>query len=99
MDDLEEAIRLARQAVDTTPGDHPNLAAYLSNLGTKLSHQYKRTGKIDNLEEAIQVAQQAVKVTPQDHPDLAGFLNNLGNKLESRYERAGNISAHGGHTK
>ena len=83
MEDLEEAIRVARQAVDVTPEDHPDLAGRLNNLGLKLQRRYERTGKMEDLEEAIRVARQAVDVTPEDHPDLAGRLNNLGNELES----------------
>lgn len=86
IEDLEEAIRVARQAVEITPEDHPDLAGRLNNLGTKLSRRYDRTRKMDDLEEAIQVARQAVKVTPEEHPDLAAWLNNLGTKLESRYK-------------
>ena len=59
MEDLEEAIRVARQAVDVTPKNHPNLAAMLNNLGTKLGRRYKRMGKIKDLKKAIQVTQQA----------------------------------------
>ena len=72
---------MARQAVDITPKDHPDLAARLNNLGNKPESRYKRTGKMEDPEESIQVARQAVDVTPEDHPDLAGRLNSLGNKL------------------
>jgi len=81
MEDLEEAIQVARQAVDVTPEDHPDLAERLNNLGNRLESRYERTGKVEDLEEAIRVARQAVDVTPKDHPDLAGRLNNLGTKL------------------
>ena len=89
IEDLENAIRVARQAVDVTPEDHPDLAAILNSLGVTLGRRYERTGKMEDLEEAIQVARQVVDVTPEDHPDLIGWLNNLGTKLESRYERMG----------
>ena len=75
MEDLEEAIRVARQAVDVTPKNHSNLAAWLNNLGNKLGRRYECTGKMEDLEEAIQMARQAVDVTPKDHPNLAGRLN------------------------
>ncbi|KAF7502886.1 hypothetical protein GJ744_004955 [Endocarpon pusillum] len=91
IENLEEAIRVARQVIEVTPDDHPNLAAGLNNLGNKLESRYKRTGRIEDLEEAIRVARQAVKITPDDHPDLAGRLNNLGSKLGCRYERIGKI--------
>ena len=56
MEDLEEAIRVARQAVDVTPEGHPDLAAMLNNLGNKLGRRYERTGKMEGLEEAIRVS-------------------------------------------
>ncbi|KAH0563243.1 hypothetical protein GP486_002188 [Trichoglossum hirsutum] len=62
MEDLEEAILIARQAVDAvdvTPEDHPDLAGRLNNLGNKLESRYERTGKMEDLEEAIQITQQA----------------------------------------
>ncbi|KAJ6439162.1 putative reverse transcriptase [Purpureocillium lavendulum] len=86
---LEEAITVARQAVDLTPADHPDRAIWLLNLGNKLKSRYESTGELANLEEAITVARQAVGCTPADHPNRAAFLNNLGNKIESRYERTG----------
>ena len=36
MKDLEEAIQTARQAVESTPADHPDQAGRLNNLGNKL---------------------------------------------------------------
>jgi tetratricopeptide (TPR) repeat protein len=92
MDDLEEAIRIVRQAVAATPDNHLDLAGRLSNLGDMLNSQYACTGAMYNLEEAVQVARQAVAATPDDHPDLAGRLNNLGDILSSRYARTGAIN-------
>ncbi|KAF2403025.1 hypothetical protein EJ06DRAFT_536507 [Trichodelitschia bisporula] len=91
MDDLEEAIKVTRMAVDITPSDHPDLTGRLNNLGNKLASRYRRTGKMDDLEEAIKVTQTAVEITPSDHPDLAIWLNNWGNKLASRYRRTGKM--------
>ncbi|KAB5581191.1 CHAT domain-containing protein [Coniochaeta sp. 2T2.1] len=92
MADLEEAITVARQAVASTPDDHPDRAGRLNNLGNKLESRYERTGAMADVEEAITVARQAVSSTPDDHPGRAGRLNNLGNKLQSRYERTGEMA-------
>ncbi|KAK9311150.1 CHAT domain-containing protein [Lipomyces starkeyi] len=89
MTDLEEAIQIGRQAVDTTPDDHPDRARHLNNLGVHLSNRYSRTGAIVDLEEAIQVIRQAVDAILEDHPDRAACLNNLGNHLSDRYSRTG----------
>ncbi|CAI7627541.1 unnamed protein product [Penicillium glandicola] len=91
MNDLEEAIRVSRQAVAATPDDHPDLPILLNNLGNKLQSQYEQTGRMEKLDEAIRLSRQAVEVTPIGNPNLTGCLSTLGNMLESRYERTGQI--------
>jgi hypothetical protein len=76
-------IQVSRRAVEVTPDNHPDLAAWLNNVGVKLESQFERPGRIEDLGEAIQVLGRAVEVTPVDHPDLVGRLNNLGNMLET----------------
>ncbi|KAB5536166.1 CHAT domain-containing protein [Coniochaeta sp. 2T2.1] len=87
--DLEEAIHVVREAVESTPPDHPDRSAMLNNLGTRLNDRYARTGAMADLEEAILVVREAVESTPRDHPDLARHLNNLGACLSARYSRTG----------
>jgi hypothetical protein len=53
MEDLEEAVGVAHQAVQTISEDHPDLAGSLNNLGTKLERRYERTGNMEDLDEAI----------------------------------------------
>lgn len=36
-----------------TPDDHPDRAAVLNNLGTKLKSRYKQAGEIRDLEDAL----------------------------------------------
>lgn len=63
MADLEEAIDIARQAVAATPNDHPNRAACLDNLGTKLGRRYKRTRAVADLDDASVHLQEAWDTT------------------------------------
>jgi hypothetical protein len=49
MEDLEELIHQAQQAVNIMPQDH-DLAAMLNNLGNMLEIQFERTGKNGGLE-------------------------------------------------
>ncbi|RYP05470.1 hypothetical protein DL765_009834 [Monosporascus sp. GIB2] len=51
--DLEEAIGVARKAVDATPQDHPDRARRLNNLGVRLGDRYSRTEAISDLEKVI----------------------------------------------
>ncbi|KAM7205892.1 CHAT domain containing protein [Rhypophila sp. PSN 637] len=49
MQDLEEAITAAKQAVQSTPDDHPDRAGRLNNLGNKLDDHPDRAGRLNNL--------------------------------------------------
>jgi tetratricopeptide (TPR) repeat protein len=82
--DLEKAIGIARQAVESTPDDHPGRASYLNNLGGKLQRRYERTGEMADLEEAIGAARQDA--------GRVSYLHNLGSKLRRRYERTGGMA-------
>ncbi|OCK90888.1 uncharacterized protein K441DRAFT_577491, partial [Cenococcum geophilum 1.58] len=53
IENLKEAILIARQAVDVTPKDYPDLVAMLNNLEINLKSQYKCIGKIGDLKEAL----------------------------------------------
>ncbi|PQE18220.1 TPR domain-containing protein [Rutstroemia sp. NJR-2017a WRK4] len=92
MDDLDEAIRIGREAVDATPEDHLARTARLNNLGRHLSDRYSRTGVMNDLEEAIRIGREAVDTIPEDHIARAGLLNNLGNRLGDKYSRTGAMS-------
>ncbi|EXL64729.1 hypothetical protein FOPG_19016 [Fusarium oxysporum f. sp. conglutinans race 2 54008] len=87
MADLEEAINVAREAVNTIPYDHPGRATSLNNLGIRLTNRYERTGAMADLEEAIDVTREAIKATPEDHPGRTTKLNNLGILLPDRFSR------------
>ncbi|KAK2037004.1 TPR domain-containing protein, partial [Colletotrichum somersetense] len=89
--DLEEAITLAREAMEATPEDHPDRAGRLNSLGVQLGDRFSRTGATADLEEAITIAREAVKATPEDHPDRAGRLDNLGSRLGDRFSRTGDM--------
>jgi hypothetical protein len=65
MDDLQEAIRLGRTAVDVTPINHPDRARQLNNLGVQFSVRYRRTGAIDDLHETIRVRLRSRVLTPR----------------------------------
>jgi len=56
MENLKEAILVARQAVDITLKDYLDLVGWLNNLGIKLSRRYEYMGKMEDLKEAILVA-------------------------------------------
>lgn len=87
MKDLEESIRVAREAVEATPKDHPDRSRHLNHLGARLGDRYSRTGAMADLEESIRIIREAVAATPKDHPDRAQWLTSLGNRLADRHSR------------
>ncbi|NCC34342.1 MAG: tetratricopeptide repeat protein, partial [Chloroflexia bacterium] len=91
VEDLNRALDLWEEVVQTTAPDSPDLPGYLNNLGTGLRSRYARTGRLEDLEQAIHVYQQAVQTTPPNLPDLPGYLNNLGIGLRLRYARTGQL--------
>jgi tetratricopeptide (TPR) repeat protein len=84
LEDLEEAIRVFREAVEATPPGSPDRPGRLNNLGGGLFRdRYERTGRLEDLEEAIRVFREAVEATPPGSPDRPGRLNNLGTGLSA----------------
>ncbi len=89
IEDLDQAITMGRQAVESIPADHPHRSTYLSNLGGALQRRFERTGLLENLDDAITVDRQAVESIPADHPHRPVCLSTLGVALMRRFESTG----------
>jgi hypothetical protein len=63
MEDLEGSIQTARQAVELTPADHPDRAAYFNYIGNFFGSRYERMGKMEDLEEALRYLYDAWNCT------------------------------------
>lgn len=74
LEDLEEAIVLAGQALNITPKDSSGLLARLNSVGNKLGHRFERLGKLDDLEEAIRLTRRAIDITSEDNDGLAKWM-------------------------
>jgi tetratricopeptide (TPR) repeat protein len=86
MEDLEEAIRVARQAIAARSRNHPDFATMLNNLAFRLSSRYKRTERVNDLHEAARLAARATRITHDDHPALAAILSDLGSILSRLFD-------------
>lgn len=86
---LEEAIEVAREALDAAPEDHEEYPRLLINLGIRLGNDTNTTA---NLEEAIRCMRQAVDMLPGDHPGRAMALSNLGFHLGRRCGRLDTVA-------
>lgn len=63
IDDLNQAIIAAEQAVACTPTDHPNHVLYLNYLCQTFRNRFELEGGIDDLNQAIEIWEQAVTPT------------------------------------
>jgi tetratricopeptide (TPR) repeat protein len=86
VDDLEEAIALAREGIAMMPEDHKDLPMQLSNLAKLLWRRHHKQRKGADLREGVELARRAVKLTPEGHPDLPRRLYQLGIVLGRDYE-------------
>ncbi|KAF9639218.1 hypothetical protein BFW01_g11024 [Lasiodiplodia theobromae] len=53
IDELDQAIEAASQAVEATPHDHPDRAACLNNLGSLFGMRFDRMGQMADLESSL----------------------------------------------
>jgi tetratricopeptide (TPR) repeat protein len=90
INDLEESIQLARQALAILAG-HPNRGLYLNNLAVGLGDRYKHLAESADLEEAIRLGREVVSMTPPNSPHFSEYLNNLGAWLFKRHEQTGSV--------
>ncbi|MFJ4470813.1 CHAT domain-containing protein [Streptomyces sp. NPDC089424] len=84
--DLDEALRLLRQALALMPPGHPDLAVALDDLGLVLTAAYRRSGDPQELNEAVRAHRESVAVTAEGHGMLGVRLLNLGGVLGLRHQ-------------
>ncbi|MBP2326639.1 CHAT domain-containing protein/tetratricopeptide (TPR) repeat protein [Kibdelosporangium banguiense] len=85
LEDLDEAIGQARQAVDEATDDPPLLANWREILGAAERMRYERTADPDDLNGAVAVLRDALA----DDPAHPGRLRELGVILREQFELTG----------
>ena len=70
LEDLEEAIVLAGQALNITPEDSSGLSARLNSVDNKLEYRFERLDKLDDLEKAIHLTRRTIDITSEDNDEL-----------------------------
>ncbi len=83
--DLEESIRVAREAVESTPVNHEDLGQRLHSLALRLCEQHLRTTTEAGFGKAIELAKNAIALTPDHHTERAALLSSLGSMLAKKY--------------
>ncbi|KAM7219909.1 CHAT domain containing protein [Rhypophila decipiens] len=87
--DLEEAVEVARMAVDSR-SDKQSTEIHMRSLvalENVLGRRYSRTGKMADLEESLRIAGQLLDDIGPDDPKRADYLDSLGAGLAERYAR------------
>jgi tetratricopeptide (TPR) repeat protein len=85
-DDLDEAVRYGRLAVEALTASGGQRGSILSNLGSSLTMLCAAGGDREVLDEAIGVHRAAVAATGAEHADRAGRLSALARALRIRFE-------------
>ncbi|RPA89051.1 hypothetical protein L873DRAFT_1796342 [Choiromyces venosus 120613-1] len=67
LDNLQQAIKHAEDALAAIPHDRPDRAARCNNLGQMLLQRFERIGDVEDLQQAIKYGQDALSATPHDH--------------------------------
>ena len=85
-EDLDEAVRIVREAVTADRSLPLDRSQQLSNLSNVLLRRYERVGASGDLDEAIAASSEAAELTLND-ADRALYLCNLGAMLQTRFGR------------
>jgi len=68
MEDLEEATRCHREALNLRPHGHPDRSSSLNNLANALSTRFEQLGGMKDSDEAIGCHREALLMAPMAHP-------------------------------
>lgn len=75
IEDVDEAVRLGREAVTLSPGTA--MAGALSTLATALRDRYGFARAIGDLDEAVETGRRTIETAHPDEEDMPGYLSNL----------------------
>ncbi|SMF84556.1 CHAT domain-containing protein [Streptomyces sp. Amel2xC10] len=90
MSDLDEAIMLWQEAVETRPPGDPHTVLARSGLAVALHQRYERRGTAADLDEAVRRLTAAAEL-PAAPAERRGVLTNLGHAHQARYEATGEV--------
>ncbi|KAF5227891.1 hypothetical protein FANTH_14655 [Fusarium anthophilum] len=91
--DLDEAIKLSKEALENTSPQDMSISSRQSNFAQCLRYEFQRTGDLNYLRQAIELLTKA-KESSSSTTNLirAKVLGNLSMALNLRYESLGTIS-------
>ncbi|KAF5580392.1 hypothetical protein FPANT_9348 [Fusarium pseudoanthophilum] len=88
-DDLEEATKLERKAIEASPPDTADRQRFSYWLALQLGDSFYHTGKVGDLDEAIRLIHCSLESLTDKSPMKAAHLANLGILLKEKYSILG----------
>lgn len=89
--DLEEAIKLLREALKLCLFGHPHWSFALHQLALCLSYRYDSWGVVADLGEAITLRRAALDCLPPGHPHRGVILYNLARVLWTKFQKQADL--------
>jgi tetratricopeptide (TPR) repeat protein len=90
--DSVNEIQHAREALASTPLDHPDRAERAASLGYHLYMRYWNTGDISLIDEVIEVERESLALRPPGHLGRAKSCADLAVSLHARYNQTGDVA-------
>lgn len=87
--DLDAAVTVGRQAIETAPDDDADLPGFLRHAGSLLEIRFEQAGDPADLDVAIAMIGRSLDLLPDDDPDRAWHQAALGNFLALRWQHSG----------
>ena len=86
--DLEEALVVARSALELCPQGHRHRTLILGDIAYYLHTRFHQLGTLSDLEEALALGRNTLELRPQGHPHRSLSLGNLASHHLSRFKHA-----------
>ncbi|KAK2763563.1 TPR domain-containing protein [Colletotrichum kahawae] len=91
LEDLDEAIAVARMSIEAAPLHHPKRVVNLTNIGLGLRHRFNYTHQISDIDDSILHSRNALDIVPAGlERDL--FIQHLVQGLKVRYTLLGALA-------
>ncbi|KAJ6569031.1 hypothetical protein B0H19DRAFT_1065813 [Mycena capillaripes] len=83
--DIEEAIKLHREALDLCPTPHPERCGSLNNLANAVHTRFEHRGDL----KVLELHRKALALCAPPHPGRSNSINNLAAVLHTRFKQQG----------
>ncbi|KAL0632798.1 hypothetical protein Q9L58_008314 [Maublancomyces gigas] len=77
LSDLQRAIRLAVEAAEATPANHPHCARHIAHVAGHWKEFYNRTGAVEHLDRAVAYLRVALAVAMEEDPERRVYSRTL----------------------